>query len=84
MTVTAKFHCHANSDPGWSDQARIVRLSPVYGPEGTENAEWSKYTPAGYLEMTITNPAAFEQFVVGHDYSLHLVDVTDASPEATS
>lgn len=75
--VTARFHCHTVSDPGWSESARIVRLAPVYGPDGTSNAEWSKYTPAGYLEMTITNPIAFEQFIEGHEYLISFQDATE-------
>ena len=37
-------------------------------PEG--NGDWSKYTPQGDLTMTVTNPAAIEQFEVGGVYRL--------------
>jgi hypothetical protein len=37
-----------------------VELTPDYA-QG-RNAEWSKATPAGVIRMTITNPAALEQF----------------------
>ncbi|MBO9108753.1 hypothetical protein J5288_08560 [Agrobacterium sp. S2/73] len=37
-------------------------------PEG--NGDWSKWTPSGELSMTITNPAAIEQFEIGAVYSL--------------
>ena len=67
MAVQAKLRCIGNTDPEWSSPTRIVRLTPVYGESG-ENAEWSKYTPAGYFEMTVTNPAAFEQFEVNGEY----------------
>lgn len=65
--VKAKFHCHSISNMDWNEPAKIVRFHPVYGG-GDENQEWSKYTPSGYLEMTITNPAAFEQFEEGAEY----------------
>lgn len=36
---------------------------------------WSKYTPNGKLEMTITNPAAMKNLGVGKDYYLDLTPV---------
>ena len=38
-------------------------------------ASWSKATPSGKLEMTITNPAAMEGLKVGKDYFLDLTPV---------
>lgn len=77
MTVQAKVRCNANTPPQWGGQAepstdtRVVRFAPVYddNPE-SPNHEWSKYTPAGYIELTITNPAAFERFEAGKTYLL--------------
>lgn len=73
MTVQAKFYVkeirrlHAPGDP----VAEIV-MSPVFGTygDGTANETWSKYTPSGELKMTITNPAAIEQFDLGKAYLL--------------
>ena len=51
-----------------------VKLAAAFGsylnglPEG--NSDWSKLTPAGELSMTITNPAAVDQFEVGSVYRL--------------
>ena len=45
-------------------------LSAVSGPG---NEEWSKWTPSGRFEMTITNPAALDQFVVGEEYFVDIV-----------
>lgn len=54
-----------------------VKLAAAFGgylqglPEG--NGDWSKWTPSGELSMTITNPAAIEQFEIGAVYSLNLL-----------
>lgn len=45
-----------------------VTLQPIYD-EGA-NSQWSKYTPSGELQMTITNPEAYNQFVLGKAYLL--------------
>jgi len=76
MTVQAKLHCNTVSAPEYNvaDPTRVVRLTPVYG-DGKENKEWSKWTPAGYVELTITNPAAFDQFEVGADYLVNFEKV---------
>lgn len=44
-----------------------VNLLPVYG-NNAENKEWSTYTPSGQIWMVITNPGAYDQFVIGKDY----------------
>ncbi len=53
---------------------------------GSRNAEWSKYTPSGSLTMSITNPAAYDQFVdivmasrkAGRQPEV-FIDITDAT-----
>ena len=37
-----------------------INMSAVYGAQGTANAQWSKYTPSGRLELQVSNPDAFE------------------------
>ncbi|MBR2689153.1 MAG: hypothetical protein IKE42_14975 [Aquamicrobium sp.] len=77
MTVRAKFQClevkhlHVQHPAGAEPQSVHVevRLTPVYG-DGKDNATWSKYTPAGELKMTITNPPAAEAFEIGKAYYL--------------
>jgi hypothetical protein len=50
-------------------------MKPVFGTyaggddEGT-NKSWSKWTPSGSLSITITNPAAIDQFEKGKAYYL--------------
>jgi hypothetical protein len=57
-----------------------VNMSPVYadkdGKENVENKSFSKWTPSGSLQMTITNPVAFNMFEDGQEY---YVDLTRAS-----
>ena len=45
-----------------------VSLNAVYGPQGTANEMWSKWTPFAQLSMSISNPAAFGK-VQGNLYS---------------
>lgn len=73
--VRAKFRCvektSRTSSSGYGDPKPVdteeVKFQAVMGDE---NKEWSKWTPSGSLSMSITNPAALEQFVVGKDYFL--------------
>ena len=50
----------------------VVVMSPVYGDA---NKPWSEYTPAGRLELSITNPALHGHFKPGKEYYL---DITEA------
>lgn len=72
MTVQAKFWVseikHHGAYRGQGDEAATIEMKPVFG-EG-DNADWSKYTPSGKIEMTVTNPAAIEQFELGEEYLL--------------
>lgn len=69
-TVQAKFWVqniqHQGPQSSEVEPVATVTLVPVYG-DG-ENADWSKYTPSGKIEMCITNPTAIEQFEVGASY----------------
>lgn len=72
MTVRAKFQCQSinhimTHSPG--EQTAILTFAPVYG-DGSDNKSWSKWTPQGKLEMTVTNPDAVAQFEVGASYYL--------------
>lgn len=67
--VRAKFRCVATnkSDYGAGPQDTVI-LQPVTSGQGNES--WSKWTPAGKLEMTITNPEAVAKFELGKSYFL--------------
>ena len=73
MTVQAKVRCIGNSPPAWDTGAtmRIARFTPVYDSDPSHpNFEWSQATPSGYVELTITNEAAFSKFEPGTEYLL--------------
>jgi hypothetical protein len=71
MTVQAKVRCIGNAPPQHitDGSMQTARFTPVADLEGS-NAEWSKWTPYGYIELAITNPDAFGQFVPGVEYLL--------------
>lgn len=52
-----------------------VKLRAVYGPEGSPNGEWSKWTPSASFDITINNPAAHGALSKGHEF---YVDFTPA------
>jgi hypothetical protein len=79
MTVQAKVRCIGNSSPQWSagQDMRQVRFTPVYDANpDSPNFEWSKATPSGYMELTVSNPAAFDSFEVGKEYLLTFEEAT--------
>lgn len=72
MSVRAKFQCSSVVPQGAQTPeytCMSVHLHAVYA-DGKGNESWSKATPNGSLTMTITNPAALEQFVPGKTYFL--------------
>jgi hypothetical protein len=70
----------SKTDDGSINQER-VKLSAVYGQEGTENAQWSKWTPSATFEIYINNPSAMGKLSAGHEY---FVDFTPAEAAAAS
>lgn len=78
MSIRAKFRVHSVSQENAESQS--VRLHPVY-TGSDENKSFSKFTPSGELQMSITNPAAQGFFVNGREYYL---DITPADPPAES
>lgn len=89
MTVRAMFYVEEINHRATNDPSSVnveVKLAAAFGtylkglPEG--NGDWSKYTPSGKLAMTITNPAAAEQFEIGEVYELTFEKATKAPPAA--
>ena len=73
--VTARFRVMNVNDYG---TYRQVFLTPVLTNDPQDpNHSWSKYTPSGKLEMTITNPTAYEQFKVGKLYHMTFEEVAE-------
>mgnify|MGYP007082274719 CR=1 FL=1 len=66
--------CHSVEDISSPESPCVtIKMQPVVGDGGEENASFSKWTPSGNLELTVTNPDAVPAFVAGNDY---YVDIT--------
>jgi hypothetical protein len=85
MSVRAQFWVQKVTKQAASggEFTRTVELAPVvrstgqpgYNPEG--NIDWSKYTPSGRVELTITKDGAGEWFEerIGKDVAITFDDV---------
>lgn len=57
---------------------RKVTLQPVFGAgEEDSNAQWSKFTPSGQVELTITNPEVWPDLVIGRAFYLDFTPTED-------
>lgn len=72
MTIVAKFTCQSVTA---FEGAERVELHAAHGPG---NESWSKATPGGNLQITISNPQARGKFAPGKSYML-MVDGPSAS-----
>ncbi len=70
--IRAKMMCQAAAEDDFGNEQ--VTLYAVYD-DGKANKSWSEATPAGNLDLTISNPAAKGKFEVGKEY---YIDVTPA------
>jgi len=74
MAIKAKFTCNSIVDVGY---ALTSSFNAVYGTEG-ENADYSKATPCGNLQITIDKETkASEYFKRGKDYYLTFEEVVN-------
>ena len=53
-------------------QSEHIKLRAVYGQEGSSNAQWSKWTPNGSLELSITNPDAWGKVLPGQFFFIDI------------
>lgn len=60
MAIRAKFKCNSVTDNGYGKNAS---LTAVYGKEG-ENADYSKATPSGTLQINIDKDTKASDFFV--------------------
>jgi hypothetical protein len=76
MSVSARFKCAEikHVDVGPAASCATITFQAAYG-DGKGNESWSKATPSGKLEMTVTNPAAIEAFRVGKTFQLEFTPV---------
>jgi hypothetical protein len=63
--------CHGSEGEPYQQE---LALSAVYSnKEGSANAQWSKWTPAASLTMTVSNPAAFNKLKPGEFVYVDLI-----------
>ena len=67
---------HVKDAEGLTSQERVT-LQAVFGKEGDENHQWSKWTPSAQFTIHIANPDAFNKLSSGHEF---YVDFTPAEP----
>ncbi|MEH1849275.1 MAG: hypothetical protein V7L25_30975 [Nostoc sp.] len=72
--IRAKFTCQQNILNHETQTATVI-LTPVTNSATEENLTFWKYTPAGQIELQITNPAASAQFSLGTDYYVDFTPV---------
>lgn len=85
MAVQAKFYVSKLEQFGSQphptavyDPQINVTLGAVFGDGDHPNAEWSRFTPSGEIEMTVTNPDVLGFFEAGVEYN---VTFTRAQPQ---
>jgi hypothetical protein len=69
-----------SADQDGNTQSEEITLSAVYSDkEGSVNKQWAKWTPAGNLSFTVSNPNVFGRILPGQFY---MVDLTRCDKDA--
>lgn len=77
MNITAKMRCALVEKKPGSDY-ETVRLDAVYSDDpANPNHQWSKWTPSGSAELSISNPVAQGVFKEGQEYLLTFAPVEE-------
>lgn len=70
MSIAAvKSVCDSNGDK----TAEEITLQAAYGPPGSANDQWSKWTPSASFSMYVSNPGAFGKVLPGQFYYVDLI-----------
>lgn len=77
MYVRAKFKLTEITSVYWNPSSKKYRFEATYDSSMPEDRRFAKATPNGHLEMTVDNPAAQEQFVIGREYYLDIACVVN-------
>ncbi len=60
-----------------------VKLVAVYSDdEGSENKQWSTWTPSASFEMQINNPNAFGKLSSGHEFYVDFIPCIETEKKA--
>ncbi len=74
--MRAKFSCISlDKNEDENNPFEHPHFAPVVGDGSTENESFSKFTPSGSLEMTITNPSLFGKINPGDVFYLDFIPV---------
>lgn len=76
--ITCKFTVTSITPDGSNPDMKHIRMDARYDESLPEDRRFSKWTPNGSLTLTITNPAANEQIVVGREFYLTLMPCIEA------
>lgn len=69
---------HKNPDGKTPVETVQVTLQPVYGGgDDDANKQWSKWTPSGQLQLSITNPLIFPELVPGRTFYVDFTPTED-------
>jgi hypothetical protein len=75
MALRAKLVPHSKVETGSGDNRQVqVQLTAVTGPE---NEEWSRFTPACQLNISLKGDLA-DRFEIGKAYFVDITEATDA------
>jgi len=75
MALRAKMRPTQKTETGVGEDRQVqVQFLAAGGPE---NQEWSRFTPAGSLSLTLKGDLA-DQLVLGQDYFVDIAEATDA------
>ena len=79
-TLRAKMQAYQVSntiDQNNQIESQQIKLQAVYSDDpSSPNTQWSKWTPSGSLDLTITNPNAFNKVLRGQEFYIDLIPVT--------
>jgi hypothetical protein len=74
ITTRAKFQCQTETRNAYGQEgARTYKFQAAYDPDVPEDQRYSKYTPSGWLEITVDNPNV--EFKLGAYYYLDFTPV---------
>lgn len=66
--VRGKFKVVGVKHVDWNPDVRIIELSAVSNDGTPENERFHKYTPSGSITMTVDNPVASDQLILGETF----------------
>lgn len=75
QTTRCKFKCHSVTDLGDERQVELIAVYP--DARSPENKWFSRFTPAGKLTLTITEPSGFSIFEPKKEYYLDISRAPD-------